>query len=133
LALQYHQRVHRSLPLASTQPITGVPGGVAPNSAGYSWLYQILPYVAENAIYEEIRKSSHDLVLSPFDLSNVPVAGGYQSSTYSMPMFMCPSSDIVVAEKIVWFFNSRLELRAARVRICQVTLDGPSKACNLVP
>lgn len=83
------------LPLASTQWITAKPGSVGGmlDSAGYSWLVMVLPYIGENELYSQLSKSSDRFAKALYDpaVSSQDSAGGLPSRNHVVTAFVCPA------------------------------------------
>jgi prepilin-type N-terminal cleavage/methylation domain-containing protein len=111
IALHNHHDVRKAFPLASTQPMAqaasqGVQAGdnaASPPTAadpadGYSWLFQLFPYMEESQLYDQVSETSNRLNLAAFDEENI-VGGGTTGtanqtrhvSTVPMEKLMCPS------------------------------------------
>lgn len=109
LAMHNMAGVKKAFPLASTEKLSpsanmagqfGDPAStdtVQSTSAGYSWIVQLLPYMEENAAYDQISKTSNQFRLEAFNelnvLSNV-TGGGADSphmSNLQLKTLLCPS------------------------------------------
>jgi len=69
LAIQNHHGARNYLPaLTSTNVTTAIPGSVAaaPETAGYSWIVRILPYLEESVLYKTIATNSQGFTLPAF-------------------------------------------------------------------
>jgi prepilin-type N-terminal cleavage/methylation domain-containing protein len=67
------------------------PGGSA--FGGYSWIVRVLPYMEEQALYDQIRKSSDSFRLTPFNnlVTVTGVAGALPISETSIGSIVCAS------------------------------------------
>lgn len=107
IALHNHHDVRKAFPLASTQPMApsiqaGTGSDAAPTASapvdGYSWLFQLFPYMEESQLYDQVADTSNRLTLEAFAPVNVVGAGTTGSanqtrhvSTVPMEKLMCPS------------------------------------------
>lgn len=96
LACLNFEAARRTMPLASTQILTGKPGNFAdPDPAGFSWLVMTIPYLNRDDLlphYERLAQTSNNFRKSPFDpeiisgeIDNVPTRDLFIWS------FLCPS------------------------------------------
>ena len=87
LAFHNHHDVHRRMPLASSHPVSGIPGnGSDPNAAGYGWTVALLPFLEEFQLYDEISKQSQSFKVPPFDTSIAAM------SCAEISVLVCPSN-----------------------------------------
>ena len=92
LAFHNHHDVHKRLPLASSEPVSGIPGnGTNPNPAGYSWTVSLLPYLEESILYDVLSDQSQKFQVQPFDNALTQAPAGDQGST-ELAVLRCPSS-----------------------------------------
>ena len=92
-----------TLPLVGTSPKTaalpamsGTPqqqndGTWIRDFAGFSWIAQILPFIEEKTLYDEISAKSTKFVLAGFDNSAMLDAAGIHLSNRQIPFLRCPS------------------------------------------
>ena len=60
--------------------------------AGFSWIVQILPFIEEKTLYDEISAKSQKFVLSGFDTSAmIDATGTIHLSNREVPFLRCPS------------------------------------------
>jgi prepilin-type N-terminal cleavage/methylation domain-containing protein len=107
LACVTHENTVKTFPLASTSAGTfgnAIPGkqstmGAIPmgapdvTEAGYSWVVQILPYMEENLLYDDISAASKKFKLHAMDPKVTKVAGGLPFYTRVLPSVRCPKFD----------------------------------------
>jgi prepilin-type N-terminal cleavage/methylation domain-containing protein len=105
LALQNHHDTKKTLPLASTAPITisearAGAAGVATQSGtaawgaqtgdGFSWIVQCLPFMEGNTIYNQIMNATNKLQSPAFSPANVAYAN-FNFQKIQQPNLLCPS------------------------------------------
>ena len=73
--------------------------GTSGTQAGYSWIVQLLPYMEEQQLYNQMKQISTNFQKSAFDSTNTfppPASGGTAQHLASrpLPILRCPSSSI---------------------------------------
>jgi prepilin-type N-terminal cleavage/methylation domain-containing protein len=95
-AVLIYESTKRRLPAVTDRNEgTSRPGNAAASDqrTGYSWLFHILPYMEEGAIYNTISTNTSKFTAGPFDpLAVVGPAGSVHASKYNIQQLICPSS-----------------------------------------
>jgi len=95
-AVLLYESTKRRLPAATDRnEDQSRPGSTAASTqrTGYSWLFHILPYMEEGAIYNTISTNTSKFQAGPFDpLAAVGAAGSVHASKYNIQQLVCPSS-----------------------------------------
>jgi prepilin-type N-terminal cleavage/methylation domain-containing protein len=105
IAMHNHHDVRKAFPLASTQPYRTNSAGVFAGDAqpnpptatdpvdGYSWLFQLFPYMEESQLYDRISDASNKFIVPAFD-ATIRVAAttdALHASVVEMDKLRCPS------------------------------------------
>jgi prepilin-type N-terminal cleavage/methylation domain-containing protein len=97
-AIHNHHDVKKRMPLASTEDIDGIPADAT--TAGYSWIVQILPFMEETTLYDQISSTSNKFADPAFSTANVALgssigatagAGDDHVANTAIAAIVCPS------------------------------------------
>ncbi|MEX0669651.1 MAG: DUF1559 domain-containing protein, partial [Pirellulales bacterium] len=72
---------------------TGTSTAAVPAGAGYSWIFHILPYMEEGAMYNNVSTNTNKFAISPWDTQAVTGqnASGTTARSVPIPQLVCPS------------------------------------------
>jgi len=94
-AVLIYESTKRRMPAATDRnESTSLAGNAAASAqrAGYSWLFHILPYMEEGAVYSTISENTTKFRLGPFDPAcRVGPVGSVHASKYNIQQLLCPS------------------------------------------
>lgn len=95
LSMHNHHDIHGRLPQASTAPYTT---GCGSTTSGYSWVVGLLPFMEENALWDNISQQTQNfkLVTYPFQTSTPIVistasSDGAKVANVNLQILRCPS------------------------------------------
>ena len=90
-AILAYKTARGTYPVVSTKPVRGAPGAVGKDAAGLSWMAQLLPYLEEQPLANEIGKASKRYTLDPFDpdVASREEEGKRHYCTYPITAFKC--------------------------------------------
>ena len=95
LAFHNHHDVHKRLPLASSEPVTGIPGKpTGENQAGFSWIVSLLPFLEEPLAFDQLMEQSPRYSVPPFDPSFVKGETPMEVACEQIAVLRCPSSPV---------------------------------------
>jgi prepilin-type N-terminal cleavage/methylation domain-containing protein len=93
-AVLIYESTKRRLPAATDRnETTSRPGQLTGTTrSGWSWLWHILPYMEEGAIYNTVSTQTNKFTVGPFDtLARVGAVGSVAASKYNIQQLICPS------------------------------------------
>jgi hypothetical protein len=106
IAMHNHHDVRKAWPLASTQPYRSrsmpvLAGDATPPTGGtdadpvdgYSWLFQVFPYMEEGQLYDRLSDASNKFILPAFVATNTVAAAtnSVHAASVQMDKLRCPS------------------------------------------